>query len=61
MLSLWLPERAKFNVQQQETGELADSFHTALHCLTEHSVRKSSFGTRRDMSDGKRHVYSDSQ
>ncbi len=29
-------ERAKFNQRQQEMGESADSFHTALHCLAEH-------------------------
>ncbi|KAJ8001148.1 hypothetical protein DPEC_G00188230 [Dallia pectoralis] len=29
-------ERAKFNQRQQEVGESADSFHTALHCLAEH-------------------------
>ena len=28
-------ERAKFNQRQQEVGESADSFHTALHCLAE--------------------------
>lgn len=29
-------ERAKFNQRQQEPGDSADSFHTALHCLAEH-------------------------
>ena len=29
-------ERAKFNQRQQEVGESADSFHTALHCLAEY-------------------------
>jgi len=29
-------ERAKFNMRQQETGESADNFITALHCLAEH-------------------------
>lgn len=29
-------ERAKFNQRHQETGETADSFITALHCLAEH-------------------------
>lgn len=29
-------ERAKFNQRQQEPGEPADSFITALHCLAEH-------------------------
>ena len=29
-------ERATFNQRQQELGESADSFHTALHCLAEH-------------------------
>jgi len=29
-------ERAKFNQRQQETGETADGFITALHCLAEH-------------------------
>ncbi|XP_061132648.1 uncharacterized protein K02A2.6-like [Syngnathus typhle] len=29
-------ERAKFNQRQQEIGESADSFITALHCLAEH-------------------------
>ncbi|XP_036001498.1 uncharacterized protein K02A2.6-like [Fundulus heteroclitus] len=29
-------ERAKFNQRQQEVGESADSFITALHCLAEH-------------------------
>jgi len=29
-------ERAKLNQRQQELGESADSFHTALHCLAEH-------------------------
>lgn len=29
-------ERAKFNMRQQETGDSADNFITALHCLAEH-------------------------
>lgn len=38
-------ERAKFNQRQQEMGESADSFITALHCLAEHWIRHA---TRRD-------------
>ncbi|KAJ8405712.1 hypothetical protein AAFF_G00316920 [Aldrovandia affinis] len=40
-------ERAKFNQWQQETGESADCFITALHCLAEHCR----YGTLHDEMD----------